>query len=107
MRRHATVRASRPANPRRHVGDGEAVAHLALDAQLLGEDDLGDGARGDDEPEEEGRGERGRVVGRQDEVVEEEREGEVEDVGRAADDVVQEDDAAQGRLRSVEAPRDR
>lgn len=99
VRRHHLARP----DARRHLGDGEAVAHLAPHAQLLGEDDLRDGRAADDEPEEEGRGERVRVVGREDEVIKDEGQGKVEDVGRSADDVVEEEDAARAGISASSA----
>lgn len=81
----------------------EPFPHLARDAHLFGRDDLRDGARHDDEPEEEGRRERRRVVSREDQVVENQSEGKVEDVGRSANEVVEPKDAVEcaGRRQSL------
>jgi hypothetical protein len=50
----------------------QSLAHLALDAELLSKDDHNDGRGGHDEPEEEGKGQRTRVVRGENEVDEDE-----------------------------------
>ena len=64
---------------------------------MLGEDDLGDGGEGEDEPVEQRGREAAGVVGREDGVVEEEGEREVEDVGRAANEVIKWYNTEKGR----------
>lgn len=93
--------ASRTPKVRRHVVQGEAIAHLPPDAELLGDDDLCDGRPGDDEPEKDRGRERGRVVDGEDQVDKDEGERKVEDVRRPTDDVIQRKDAAGGNAQIV------
>ena len=68
--------------------------HLALDAELLSKDDHNNGRNRHDDPEEEGKGQRTRVIRGEDKVDEDECDGEIKNHPWFANEGVEEVDTA-------------